>query len=94
MNPVLVIDGEHQACSKSCCAKSGWVVHINIDIEIDIGIDIDMGHGPRKNVCARLFAAYKKVLQRPDILGSMSVSRDIRKEFKSVFLGPDYQTTL
>ena len=77
MNPVLVIDGEHQACSKSCGAKSGWVVHINIDI--------NMGHGPCKNVCARPFATYQHVLQRPDILGSMSVSRNIRKEFKSVF---------
>ena len=71
--PVLVDDGERQACSGSCGVQSGWVVHIEI---------IGIGRGLRQNVCApRPFATDEHALQRPVLLGSVGMSSDIRKEF-------------
>ena len=77
MSPVLVDDGECQACSESWGAQSGPVVQL-------LDVDVDVGQGPRKNAGAHIFGEDEHALQRLDVLGSVGVSRDIRKELKYV----------
>ncbi|KAH9170600.1 hypothetical protein EDB89DRAFT_2187747 [Lactarius sanguifluus] len=67
--PYIARNGERHAWRECRGEQGGRIVHL----------DVDIGHGPRKDVDARPVAVDEHALQRPHVLGSMGMSRNIRK---------------
>lgn len=69
--PHLARDAERHTWGECRGEQGGRIVHL----------DVDIGHRPRKDLAAHYTIADDHALKRLGILGSMGMSRDIRKEF-------------
>ena len=72
--PVLASKGECHPCRERRGKQGEWVVHVNVDIR----------HGPCKDVYIFTSVEDECALQRLSVLGPVSVSRDICKQFLHV----------
>lgn len=66
----LAPKGELHACTECRAEKDRWVVNQGVNVR----------HGPRKELEATIVVSDEDTLQRLNVLGSMGVSCDIRKD--------------